>query len=351
MTVPRFHPYADAYPLMDVVSLTELSDSIRRNGLREPVVLHRDGSVLDGRNRLLACETVDVAAVFTTFEGTDAEALEFVIDTNTHRRHLTESQRAMVAARLVGFAHGGDRSKQAAASPHLLTHRQAADRFRISERTVRDGRLILDHAPAGMAVEVEQGLLAVRAAAEIIRAAGKNRALVAEYHRLRRASGSDEWYTPPHILALVSELLGEIDLDPASNSGDSWVDAHNHYTRDDDGLSLPWNGRVFLNPPWNSQGSPARWVAKLLAEYRRGTVSEAICLLPARVNTAWMDTLAPYPRVFVRGRLKFTDAAGEAPFPVALVYLGDQLERFVEIFSRVGSVYGLLTPATAQADK
>ena len=154
-----------------------------------------------------------------------------------------------------------------------------------------------------------------------------------------------EWYTPPHILSLVVDLLGEIDLDPASNSdGDPWVTAHRHFTKQDDGLARPWGGRVFLNPPWNAQGSPAQWVAKLLAEFASGRVAEAVCLLPARVNTAWMDTLAEYPRVFVRGRLRFSDAVGEAPFAVAIVYLDDQVDRFVSVFSAVGSVYGLLTP-------
>ncbi|BDV32255.1 DNA N-6-adenine-methyltransferase [Microbacterium terricola] len=331
---------------MGAEPLAELADSIRRNGLREPVVLHADDSVLDGRNRYLACRTVGVEPTFVTFRGSDEEALQFVIDTNTHRRHLTESQRALVAARLVGFSHGGDRAASVAGVPPMLTQRQAAERLGISERTVRDGKLVLDYAPDALAGEVERGLLAVRAAAEIIRAAGKDQALVAEYHRLRRASGSEEWYTPRHILALVAELLGEIDLDPASNPGDPWVTARQHFNRADDGLTRPWAGRVFLNPPWNAQGSPARWVAKLVDEYEEGDVTEAVCLLPARVNTSWMARLAIYPRVFVRGRLKFTDAAGDAPFPVALVYLGARVAEFTDIFSRVGNVYGYLAPAS-----
>lgn len=334
-------PIAEIYPLMASVELAELAGSIRRNGLREPVVLRPDGSVLDGRNRLRACEIAGVQPRFVEFNGTDREALDFVVDTNSHRRHLNDGQRALIAARLATFQHGGRRDVP---DSGLLTQKEAAQRLGVSERTVRDGKVILDHASAELADDVEQGLIAIRAAAELIRAAGKDRVLVAEYHRLRRSSGTAEWYTPPHIVNLVTSLLGEIDLDPASNEGEPWVDAHRHFTREDDGLIQDWAGRVFLNPPWDAQGSPGRWVAKLVEEYEAGRVTEAVCLLPARVNTLWMDRLAPFARCFVRGRLRFGDASGDAPFPVVLIYLGGRSQDFVNTFHHVGECYGHLLP-------
>ncbi|WP_076680416.1 DNA N-6-adenine-methyltransferase [Microbacterium sp. RU33B] len=344
MTDRAVSPIAEIYPLMGQAELAELADSIHRNGLREPIVTRQDGTVLDGRNRLRACEIARVTPRFVEFAGTDREALEFVVDTNSHRRHLSESARALVAARLATFTHGGRRDGNAAA---LLTQRDAAERLGISERSVRDGKVVIDHAPEELVDDVQRGLIAVRAAAELIRAAGKDKVLVAEYHRLRRASGSTEWYTPPHVLNLVTELFGEIDLDPASNEGEPWVMARAHFTRADDGLSRGWNGRVFLNPPWDSQGSPGQWVAKLVDEYTAGRVTEAICLLPARVNTAWMDRLAPYARCFVRGRLRFGDATGDAPFPVVLVYLGARIQEFVDVFGGLGSCYRQILPSPA----
>lgn len=328
-------PIAELYPLMDADALLELSHSVRRNGLREPIVLRADGAVLDGRNRLRACEIAGVEPRFVEFSGSDEDALEFVVDTNSTRRHLSKSQRALVAARLADFQHGGSRSRQAGS----YTQKAAAAKLGIGERSVRDGKLVIERGPAELKADVERGLVAVRAAAEMIRAAGKERVLVSEYHRLRRESGSVEWYTPPHILGLVTELLGEIDLDPASNEGEPWVTARRHFTAADDGLSQKWSGRIFLNPPWNAQGSPAAWVKKLIEEYERGEVIEAVCLLPARTNTAWMDLLSGYARCFVRGRLRFGDATGEAPFPVVLVYLGSRVQEFVDIFDVVGSCY------------
>jgi hypothetical protein len=335
-----FHRFANIYPLLEATQLAELASSIKAHGLREAIVLHSDGSILDGRNRYLACRTAGVPPRFVNFGGSDNEALEFVVDTNSRRRHLDASQRALVAARLVGYGHGGSRTDQQKSD--LLTHKDAAHLLNVGERSVRDGKLVVDYGSDAMSDEVEKGLLAVRAAAEIIRAAGKDRALVAEYHRLRRQSRSVEWYTPKHILNLVIDVLGEIDLDPASNQGDPWVPAKKHFTVDDDGLAQEWSGRVYLNPPWDSQGSPRAWVTKLVHEYQQGQVTQAICLLPARTNTEWMGMLAPYPRVYVRGRLRFSDGAGEAPFPVMLVYLGVAIGPFARSFSTVGDVFASL---------
>lgn len=340
MTLRPIDPLAEIYPLMDELSLAELADSIRRNGLREPIVLRSNGSVLDGRNRLRACALADVQPRFTEFAGSDEEALQLVIDTNSARRHMTEGEKATVAARLANLRHGGSRT----ASQGTYTQRRAAERLGISERTVRDAKLILEKGTAELTADVERGLIAVRAAAEMIRAAGKDHLLIAEYHRLRRKSGSVERYTPRHILALVEELLGEINLDPASNAGTPWVHARRHFTQADDGLRQQWSGTVFLNPPWGKQGSPGPWVAKLLEEYASGRVTEAVCLLPARTNTVWMHSLRAHTRCFVRGRLSFGEAEGQAPFPVVLVYLGHRTQDFVNVFDRVGSCYAHVAP-------
>lgn len=345
----RFHPLANIYPLLEAPELAELAESIAANGLREAIVLHPDGTILDGRNRYLACRTAAVEPHFRAFDGSDDEALAFVVDTNSRRRHLDASQRALVAARLVGYHHGGDRRAEKANGRY--THRQAAERLHVGERSVRDGKLVLDYAPDDMAADVEKGIMAVRAAAEIIRRMGKDRVLVAEYHRLRRQGRTVEWYTPRHILALVEQVLGHIDLDPASNRGEHWVSAGHHFTVDDDGLSQDWFGRVYLNPPWNAQGSPRAWVAKLVAEFEAGNVSEAICLVPARTNTDWMGMLAPYPRVYVRGRVKFSDGDGEAPFPVMLGYLGNSTESFADVFSSIGDVFAPMRHAGASPRK
>ena len=150
---------------------------------------------------------------------------------------------------------------------------------------------------------VDEGPAAVR---------GKARDLKAHF-----SSATAEWYTPPEIIDLVLDVLGEIDLDPASNTGKPNVPARRHYTKEDDGLSQPWAGRVFLNPPYGK--GIAKWTERLCDEYEQGAVTAAIALLPARTDTAWFQGLAKYPRCFLQGRLKFVGAKSSAPFPSMLV--------------------------------
>jgi hypothetical protein len=54
----RFHPVADIFPMMNDREFTDLTTDIREHGLREPIWLHHDGRIIDGRNRWLACAEV-----------------------------------------------------------------------------------------------------------------------------------------------------------------------------------------------------------------------------------------------------------------------------------------------------
>jgi hypothetical protein len=84
-----------APPRLADAELQELADDIKLGGLLHPVVVFR-GQILDGRNRLAACEMAGVAPRFTEWAG-GGSPVEWVISTNVHRRHLTASQRAVVA--------------------------------------------------------------------------------------------------------------------------------------------------------------------------------------------------------------------------------------------------------------
>jgi hypothetical protein len=96
-----YHPLADIFPLIEGAEFDALVDDIREHGLAEKIVLH-DGRILDGRNRYRALVQIgltdeEILRCYTeTFDKGDP--LAFVISKNMKRRHLDESQRAMVAA-------------------------------------------------------------------------------------------------------------------------------------------------------------------------------------------------------------------------------------------------------------
>ncbi len=82
------------------------ADDIEANGLQKPILVHPDGSIIDGRNRFRACEARHLEPKFRTYEGRDGELLDFVLSANLHRRHLNESQRAVVAAKMATMPQG-----------------------------------------------------------------------------------------------------------------------------------------------------------------------------------------------------------------------------------------------------
>ena len=96
MTYP-VHRAAELFPMMNAAALQGLADDIREHGQREPVVLF-DGAVLDGRNRLRACELAGVEPVFVTVESYEVgDPIDFVLSLNEKRRHMTDSQLATLA--------------------------------------------------------------------------------------------------------------------------------------------------------------------------------------------------------------------------------------------------------------
>src|SRR3954470_21088768 len=90
------HPLADLFPLMSEDDLKELAADIKANGQLHPIVIDAEGVLVDGRNRLAACDLVKVEPRFESLNGHDAEAL--IWSANTRRRHMTKGQTAMIAA-------------------------------------------------------------------------------------------------------------------------------------------------------------------------------------------------------------------------------------------------------------
>lgn len=130
---------------------------------------------------------------------------------------------------------------------------------------------------------------------------------------------SVEWFTPPRVFA---ELGLSFDLDPAAPPGGvPWVPARRSYCRTDDGLLQPWEGRVWLNPPYGP--GIARWLSKL------GRHGDGVALVFARTDTRWFQAAAREAGAlcFVARRLSFLRGdgrpAGAAAAPSVLLGYGD----------------------------
>lgn len=114
---------------------------------------------------------------------------------------------------------------------------------------------------------------------------------------------SAEWYTPPSIF---DALDLEFDLDPASPDAGPvpWVPAKRFITPTENGLWLPWEGRVWLNPPYGRHVGP--FVDKLAAH------GDGIALVFARTDTVWAQRVLPRASAvcFIAGRVGFIPGPG-----------------------------------------
>ena len=110
-------------------------------------------------------------------------------------------------------------------------------------------------------------------------------------------------------------------------------------------MAKPWAGRVWFNPPYGRE--VGTWTAKLVDEYNGGSVTEAIALIPARVDTEWFRRLDPFPRCFPYGRLVFSNHENSAPFPAAIPYLGRNVLHFAKVFGAIGGIWARLDSGAA----
>jgi len=92
----EIHPAANLFPMMAAGDLQALTEDIKQFGLREPIVIYKH-QILDGRNRLEACRRASISPTFVDWTGSGS-IVDWILSVNLHRRHLTDTQRAVIAA-------------------------------------------------------------------------------------------------------------------------------------------------------------------------------------------------------------------------------------------------------------
>jgi hypothetical protein len=164
------HPVAEIFPLLDPTGPEFLSlvEDIKENGLKNQIVLY-DGKILDGRNRALAL-TISGREVkdynFTEYRGDDP--IGFVLGANLHRRHLSESQRAMVGAMMASFEVGDNQHRIQGCSIE-----QASKLMKVGISSIVRARKVLGYGDPKIIDKVKAGTLSVSKAAALKLAAEK----------------------------------------------------------------------------------------------------------------------------------------------------------------------------------
>jgi ParB-like chromosome segregation protein Spo0J len=157
------HPLADLLPAMSEEEFEALTDDIKANGLRVPIVTYV-GQILDGRHRYKAAMEAKITLTekdVVEFKPTGRDTpLKFVIGQNVNRRHLNESQRAVIAANIANIEKGGNRFSIADGSIDLST---AAKMLNVGEATVKRAKTFLDKAAPQLVEQVREGTMRVSA--------------------------------------------------------------------------------------------------------------------------------------------------------------------------------------------
>lgn len=161
-----------------------------------------------------------------------------------------------------------------------------------------------------------------------------------------------EWYTPGYVIEAARRTMGGIDLDPAScEEANRVVKAERFYTIAQDGLLLPWEGRLWLNPPFGVRDTRA-FVGRAVDCFDRGLIDQVCILIPFTPDNRTVTNLFGmawhcHPRekvMFIRPG----SGTGAIQFSTPIFYFGDSSERFADCFSTIGAVCAPVRPYRSQ---
>ena len=157
-------------------------------------------------------------------------------------------------------------------------------------------------------------------------------------------SGDVEWYTPARYIELARQVMGAIDVDPASNDlAQQTVRAATYYTAETNGLDEEWRGKVWMNPPYDRK-LIKRFINKMVEEYTSGRCTEAVVLVNNNTDTRWAALLFDNAgaHCFTRGRIRFVSPTRGCPSSLPqgqwFSYFGRHPDKFSSVFREVGHI-------------
>lgn len=158
------------------------------------------------------------------------------------------------------------------------------------------------------------------------------------------STGYSEWNTPPKFIEAAKQLMGSIDIDPASNEkAQEIIKAEKYYTQENNGLDKEWKGNVWMNPPY-SQPLIKEFCFKLIEKIESKEINQACVLINNATETEFVQEMLKICKAvcFIKGRVKFIDMEGkESGSPLQgqfIIYFGNESAKFKKVFSQFGEI-------------
>jgi len=168
--------------------------------------------------------------------------------------------------------------------------------------------------------------------------------LMSDKAHVAQASGVSEWFTPVIYIDAAREVMGSIEIDPASTeTGNKVVQASTYFTAKDDGRTKEWRGNVWMNPPY-SQPLVGEFCDLFVEKYRGREIEQGCVLVNNATETGFFQNMLQKAQAacFVKGRVGFLDEHGKPGAPLQgqiVLYFGKNYEKFAEVFSKFGVVW------------
>lgn len=345
-----------------------LESSILSEGCRDALVLWGD-ILIDGHNRYQICRQHGILfeTVQRNFASRD-DAKLWMMQNQLARRNLTDFQRIEITHKCEDAVKAKARERmeegrnQYSDSPKekFPEGKQARDELGamagVSGKTYEHAVAVMEDAPEPIIDAARRNELSINAAYQVTRMEPEQREEIAKrieqgekpkavFSEVKNRphvsfnSGNNEWYTPADYIEAAREVMGGIDLDPASSEiANRTVKAAEFFTAETNGLDKPWRGNVWMNPPYASD-LIGKFVEKLVEQLPN--IRQALVLVNNATETEWFNKLIENASAvcFPRSRVKFYMPDGKTGAPLqgqAVIYFGGNVKKFVEVFKQKG---------------
>ena len=347
-----------------------LEESILQEGCRDALIVWGD-TLIDGHNRYEICtkHNIPFETVEMFFPSRDDVKL-WMMRNQLSRRNLNDFQRIEITHKCEDAVKAKAKERQSEyygnqydglmeKFPEVQTS-TARDELGamagVSGKTYEHAVTVLETAPAPIIEATRQEALSINAAYQVTKMEPEQQEEIAQRiehgetpkevvsevrnrPHVANNSGNNEWYTPADYIEAAREVMGSIDIDPASNDiAQETVKAAVYYTAETNGLDKEWRGNVWMNPPYASD-LIGKFIDKLVAELPN--IEQAIVLVNNATETEWFNKLIPRASAvcFPRSRVKFYMPDGKTGAPLqgqAIIYFGIHYDKFINVFTQKG---------------